>query len=342
MIAALIIPELIATWAMRQWFGTRRVTRQFNESGHPIARLDSQDYTWTQTHSFSVLMGGYMLYVDGKPYHTLQPHDVLELIRTGCIDAPTLPAADQIYDRSEGNAISKGLIILQAAWFVMQFITRTIYHLETTQLETGTLAFAVLNLATSTVWWNKPLNVQFPHPVHWKSTGSRPEDHINDVAEETFSINVSARGPIFQQIAQLIGADDIPTFRKLRVPTFGSIIELEKLNKTVLLHAGFLVVTIFGGIHCMAWLFAFPTHQGQPEVLWRLSAIAITCAPWFHPLATILAFLVTLVLGDEGATLFFLIWFGSVILYITSRVILLVLMFTTLRSRPPGAYKTVS
>ncbi|KAG1848040.1 hypothetical protein DFJ58DRAFT_906805 [Suillus subalutaceus] len=107
MIMALIAPELIVTWAMRQWFSAHRLL---------------------------VLMGGFMLYVDGKPYHTLQPYEVLNLIRAKCID----------------------------------LITRAIYHLETTQLETGTLAFAVLNFLTYAVWWNKPLDVQCPYPVYWE------------------------------------------------------------------------------------------------------------------------------------------------------------------------------
>ncbi|KAG2063724.1 hypothetical protein BDR04DRAFT_1085110, partial [Suillus decipiens] len=169
MIMALIAPELIVTWAIRQWFSARHVTRHTRRAIY---------YTWTQTHSFFVLMGGFMLYVDKKPYYTLHPDDVLELIRAECIDVPTI-TAKQIHDKSKGNAISKGLIILQVTWFVMQFITRVIYHLEITQLEVGTLAFAVLSFLTYAVWWNKPLNVQCPHPVYWKSTESKPENHVD-------------------------------------------------------------------------------------------------------------------------------------------------------------------
>ncbi|KAG1870354.1 hypothetical protein C8R48DRAFT_549141, partial [Suillus tomentosus] len=164
-IMALIAPELIVTWAMRQWFSADQVTRQFKELGYP-----SVHFTWTQTHSFFVLMGGFMLYVKGKPHRTpsrtLQPDHILILIRQRCIDIPIL-TADQIHDRSKGNTISKGLVILQVAWFVMQLITRAIYRLETTQLEVGTLAFAVLNFLTYAAWWDKPLNVQCPHPVYW-------------------------------------------------------------------------------------------------------------------------------------------------------------------------------
>ncbi|KAG2069386.1 hypothetical protein BDR04DRAFT_1128890 [Suillus decipiens] len=181
MIMALIAPELIVVWAMRQRLSARQVTKQFKELGYPDVRpqLEDPSDTWTQTHSFFVLMGGFMLHVDRKPYVTLRPDSILVLIRERCIDVPAL-TAEQIHDKSKGNAISKGLIVLQVAWFVMQLITRAIYHLEITQLEVGTLAFAVLNFLTYAVWWNKPLDVQCPHPVYWKSTDSesRPEDHI--------------------------------------------------------------------------------------------------------------------------------------------------------------------
>ncbi|KAG1836409.1 hypothetical protein DFJ58DRAFT_710140 [Suillus subalutaceus] len=295
MIVALIAPELIVTWAMRQWF--------------------SAHYTWTQEHSFFVLMGGFMLYVDGKPYHTLQPDELLKLIRAGCIDAPTL-TVKQIHDKSKGNAISKGLTILQVVWFVVQLITRAIYHLETTQLEVGTLAFAVLNFLTYAVWWNKPLGVQCPHPVYWKST---------DVPEND---QVAERGilfPVCRSIEELIGSPQAltPLSRKLRVPTFDGSIEIEASNLLVLLLVGFLMVTIFGGIHCMAWFFTFPTYEEQ--VLWRMSAAAITLTPLF-------GFLTLLLSGFPVYA----------VLYAAGRAILLVLMFTTLRNLPPDAYKAVS
>ncbi|KAG2063010.1 hypothetical protein BDR04DRAFT_1111861 [Suillus decipiens] len=389
---ALIAPELIITWAMRQWLSARHVTRKFKESGYfnisqsqeqfenhgPIAataetyvedhdstRLliahpeaptpryegtralakpfkkllktyilkQSEDYTWTQTHSFFVLMGGFMLYVDGKPYYTLRPSDVLKLIGDRCVDAPTL-TANQIKDKSKGNAISKGLIILQVAWFVMQLITRAIYQLEITQLELGTLAFAVLNFLTYAVWWNKPLNVQCPHPVHWKLTESRPEDHIRVYESD----HVTRWGILVQEIwisfIDLTGFfDSIPIFR-FRVPTFRGSASLENSDQMALLLAGLLIAAVFGGIHCMAWFFAFHTYQEQ--MLWRASAIVIICTPWLIVLT--LALLICL---DSPLTVLKLVPALYSVFYIPARAVLLVLMFTTLRNLPPGAYKAV-
>ncbi|KAG2353828.1 hypothetical protein BDR07DRAFT_1465403 [Suillus spraguei] len=388
MIMALIAPELIVTWAMRQWFSARRVTKQFKESEyfkisrpqgrpeshgpieqcaenyvegelnilfctpitlahdlpasqdstrHLVVHLEEptprssralakplkkvfkayvleqyEDYTWTQTHSFFVLMGGFMLHVDGEPYLTLRPDYILTLIRDGCLDV---------------------------AWIIMQLITRAIYHLETTQLETGTLAFAVLNFLTYTVWWNKPLDVQCPHPVYWKSTETKPKDHINDVDEGDEFAWLGTPALVVGPIVELIGSHVILTSRRLRVPTFDGSIKRTHSDKRVLQLAALLMTTIFGGIHCMAWFFAFPTYHER--VLWRMSAIAITFTPCLFLL------LVTLSFNSVAAvvtlqTVYGFIYFLSVTLYIIARAVLLVLMFTTLRNLPPDAYKAVS
>ncbi|KAG1797341.1 uncharacterized protein HD556DRAFT_1525954 [Suillus plorans] len=405
MIMALIAPELMVTWAMRQRLSAQQVTRQFDESGYPsvrpafeervsvetpgtrnpflllflrfhegTARLslllftgvlsvlvspwrflcalvgwvarriqsehsepDSEVSTWTQTHSFFVLMGGFMLYANGKPYLTLRPDYILKLIHDKCIDAPTL-TAKQIHDRSKGNAISKGLVMLQVAWFVMQLITRAVYHLEITQLEVGTLAFAVLNFLTYAVWWDKPLDVQCPHPMYWKSTVSRPEDHI-DVSDRDEFAQLRYLPRVFSPIIELIGWPDIATSRKLEVPTFDGSITLKGSDSMVLLLAGYSMGTIFGGIHCMAWFFVFPTYEEQ--VLWRLSAVVTTCTPCLCLSAYLNSEMIINPFTSVMRGLYLMICFAFAMLYITARVVLLVLMFTTLRNLPPNAYKAV-
>ncbi|KAG2352518.1 hypothetical protein BDR07DRAFT_842582 [Suillus spraguei] len=297
----------------------------------------SEDYTWTEMHSFFVLMGGFMLYVDRKPYLTLRSDYILLLIRKKCIDVPDL-TAEQIRDKSKGNAISKGLIILQVAWFVMQLITRVIYHLEITQLEVGTLAFAVLNFLTYAVWWNKPLNVRRPHPVYWKSTESRPEDYI-EIDENNEFASWGYLAPLVGPCLELMGLPGIPTSRKLQVPTFdGSI---ESSDKLIPLCPGMFVATIFGAIHCMAWSFAFPSYQER--VLWRIGTIAITSAPF---IGVFVWFVWSPSYVQKPPHRFkiltYIIYIIYIALYTTARGILLVLMFTTLRRLPLDAYKAVS
>ena len=96
-----------------------------------------------------------------------------------------------------------------------------------------------------------------------------------------------------------------------------------------------LVTMAFGGIHCVAWLFAFPSPTEQ--LLWRISSIAITGLP--------LAFIGMLNLALVRFHLLQIIVFITLVLlyvlYPISRILLLVLSLSTLRSLPPSAYQTV-
>ncbi|OAX33705.1 hypothetical protein K503DRAFT_804158 [Rhizopogon vinicolor AM-OR11-026] len=403
MVMALIAPELIATWAIRQRLCARSLTKRFKGSGHFSSRHpqecsdniecaeapaeqyglqiedhestrtlvahaqgyegalidsavgrckkwlracvseESENYTWTETHSFFVLMGGFMLYFEGKPYHTLSPDQLLDMINTGSIDAPIL-TANQIQDKSKGNVISKGLVILQVAWFVLQLISRAIYHFETTQLEAGTLAFAVLSFITYAAWWNKPLNLRCPHPVYWTSTKSRLEEYdfhdyypANGIADKPKIVQMF--WPTFIMLLELLGAGDNNfTHEKLQVPMFDGSIAVDDLNKIILVIAGFSMATIFGGIHCIAWFFAFPTYQER--VLWDIGAVAITSIPWLG--LSIFSLRASLKHKVLKHLMLWIATFTPPILYIIGRVILLILMVTTLRNLPPGAHRAVS
>ncbi|KAG1813968.1 uncharacterized protein BJ212DRAFT_1364816 [Suillus subaureus] len=309
---------------------TRALAKPFKTLWKAYFSKQFEDYEWTQTHSFFVLMGGFMLYdVDGKPYSTIQPGQLLRLIDEGCIDAPII-TANQIRDKSKGNVISKGTLMLQVGWFVMQLITRAVYHLDTTEFEIATLAFAVLNFLTYPMWWNKPLDVQCPYPVYWKSTTSVPSDYFNEYEEfeESFPMILQIILTFLLSPVEMLGAPDIngsPSSRMLRVRTFGGHIRLEGWYEYVPFVAAFLMATIFGGVHCIAWYFTFPTSTDR--ALWRISAIAITGTP-------IAGALFGYLMGP------FIVF--CVLSYVSGRVILLVLMFTTIRDFPPGAYLAVS
>lgn len=151
---------------------------------------------------------------------------------------------------------------------------------------------------------------------------------------------------VFSPIIELIGWADIPTSRKLQVPTFDGSIELNVSDKTILQQAALIVAIIFGGIHCMAWFFTFPTHEEQ--VLWRISAVVTTCTPCLCLSAYLNSEIIYLVrrLPDSERHIIWGVYLMTccalVTLYITARVVLLVLMFTTLRNLPPDAYKVVS
>lgn len=293
----------------------------------PVAH--AEDYAWTLTHSFFVLMGGFMLYVDGDPYHTLQPDQLLRLMRGGFIDPLTI-TVDQINDKSKRNVVSNGIVVYQAILFLT---SRVVNYLDVTLLEWGTLVFAVFNYISFAVWWHKPLDTQCPHPVYWKSTRSQLQHYIDDTPQTDPN---RALPPVFRPLLELMGWLDVPTSRKLRVPTFDGSIKLNHSEQVVLLLCGLFMATIFGGIHCLAWSSAFPTYQEQ--ALWRISAVASICAPWLGFLVGWLFVIVnceSMVLALLGS----MVRVSCAMLYITGRAILLILMVATLRSLPPDTYE---
>ncbi|KAG6820555.1 hypothetical protein H0H93_015440 [Arthromyces matolae] len=143
---ALIAPELIVLWAIRQWVSSRKLARKYKYFG------------WTQAHGFFAIMGGFQ--VRQKNGELLRvPFDQLEsLLYNGDIQI----TEREILDKSKGDALAKALVLFQVTWFLLQALARAIQHLPITELEVVTLAFAFLNFMTYFCWWNKPLDVDFP------------------------------------------------------------------------------------------------------------------------------------------------------------------------------------
>ncbi|KZP12337.1 hypothetical protein FIBSPDRAFT_654585, partial [Athelia psychrophila] len=141
-IAALtiLVPEYTLAWAVRQWIVVRQL---------------SEEFSWTVTHGFFVLMGGFY-YSDGHP---VSREDLEDIIKT----RPFEPPDDlDIKGRSKSDAFSKTVTVLQTLWFAMQCIARAIQHLPITYLEIATLAYTTMTVQMNYFWYSKPLNVSLP------------------------------------------------------------------------------------------------------------------------------------------------------------------------------------
>jgi hypothetical protein len=112
-----------------------------------------------------IQMGGFTLFKDNQPRGTLTPDLFLKLLETGHIKFPTI-TEEEIQDRSKGNALSKGLAVVQTSWFVVQCIARHVEGLNITGLEITTAALAIFNATIYFFWWNKPLDVRCSVPVY--------------------------------------------------------------------------------------------------------------------------------------------------------------------------------
>ncbi|KAF9530263.1 hypothetical protein CPB83DRAFT_763563 [Crepidotus variabilis] len=159
MLYTFVAPELTLTWAMNQWFGARKVATAFNSRG------------WTKTHGFFLQMGGFHLHRNEESLGVLSFDLLSELVASDEIEFPTITASD-IEDRSKGDFVTKGIVIFQTSWFIIQCIARGVQGLALTELELLTVALASLNAVMYFFWWSKPLDVQEYVPVYLKASTS--------------------------------------------------------------------------------------------------------------------------------------------------------------------------
>ena len=119
---------------------------------------------------------------DGMLEGVLHFQSFLLLLQEHKIDFP-LTTAEEIDDRSKGDALSKGIALLQITWFIIQLIARRFQGLTITELELTTAALAGLNSVMYVFWWNKPLDVRCPIVIRTKAVekmlAKRPvEEHV--------------------------------------------------------------------------------------------------------------------------------------------------------------------
>lgn len=363
-----------------------------------------------------------MLCWDGKEVSPLTLEEMELLYSRGTIDFPDITTR-QIRDKSKGDGLSKGLVVLQTSWFVIQCAARARAGMVITELELVTLGFAILNGVLYFLWWNKPLNVQCPVPVHWKAPSpsyllrgqvvdqgeagkfvemvemendsgvpgksrfstdfartpeeTRRDEMLSQPSNHTLaaSIHVQDHWPpqgstgqmsslsfaikravgavrfvifsvFIRPMSDMIGSGEAISVKPgaKRVPTFHA----GEVTPTESFAMGFIsstLATIFGGIHCIAWSFSFPTLVER--TIWRTASLAITSIP-FIMLA--LFFLLNfghshnLKMSSVGQVVRLfadLATFIVVMIYVIFRLILLVQAFLALRALSPGAYDAI-
>ncbi|KZP22280.1 hypothetical protein FIBSPDRAFT_1018418 [Athelia psychrophila] len=169
-ICALLVPEYIIGWAVRQWLTAQQIA-QTNEKLAKEAR-DCYRRLWTVTHGFFVIMGGFYFLDPKSTPRPLSREQVEERVENSSFE---LPKKSDVDDKSKADMFSKVVASLQTLWFVMQSLARPIQQLPLTKLEIATLAYTSINMVMYGFWWSKPLNVGRPVQVrHQQMSPSQP------------------------------------------------------------------------------------------------------------------------------------------------------------------------
>ncbi|KAJ7571861.1 hypothetical protein C8J56DRAFT_811135, partial [Mycena floridula] len=152
MLTAILAPEIVVFFAARQFMFAPGITADLAIESQNNQRI-------SKTHGFFFALGGF---VSHGGYTTLsQIRGESDIALAYFRDISSVNEED-IKDKSKGDALSKGLALLQVLWFITQSIARQIQQLPVTTLEIATIAFAALNIFIRILWWNKPLGVDGP------------------------------------------------------------------------------------------------------------------------------------------------------------------------------------
>ncbi|KAG2033102.1 hypothetical protein BDR03DRAFT_902971 [Suillus americanus] len=371
MLAMLIAPELMITWATLQFLSARDAAKAFNDafsaqlhqahndhpdiaestatllrefptsdgnnSLHLTSHVASRNFRgWTVTHGFFAWMGGFMLYFKDKPRATLTPDELLGFVREGAVEMPDIVEAD-IEDRSKGDALSKGIAILQLAWFFLQLVARYVQKLPMSLLELDTLAVAALTCIAYGFWWKKPKDIGRPHAVYWKATAPPPKKLAYSNVDERYAkdwtdplVAMSAAPLNFMGIWPSISPYAV---RSRRVPSGGGYDEGSvHRHRTNVLLVGCFGGTVFGGIHCLGWNDV-PHAQG----LLHAGSLAIVAVPAFTALL-----LIYIWLNGSNKGIIYGASYAIPAIYGGARGILFAAILVNLQTLPPGVYDTVA
>ncbi|TFK65729.1 hypothetical protein BDN72DRAFT_962287 [Pluteus cervinus] len=189
---ALIAPELMIWWAMRQRFGAKVIAEKVNALRPGLG--------WTQTHGHFAQMGGFGRKDDKR---VLYPPTLIKLLENGQLEVEELQLSRKdIEDKSKGDILSKTVVALQTSWFVLECLARLQQKLPLLELEVVTLAFATLNVLTYALWWYKPLDVLCPIYLHVRplqppqATSPPSDSHSQPESRDTRGVQLSGQHPL--------------------------------------------------------------------------------------------------------------------------------------------------
>ncbi|KXH48318.1 hypothetical protein CNYM01_08946 [Colletotrichum nymphaeae SA-01] len=183
---------------------------------------------------------------------------------------------EQDIRESKADWVLKGLAIAQISWLILNVIVRSFLHLPVTQLEVATISFAAMAILSYMVNWWKPKDVSratcLPLPT-WGTTPrsrgvhSRPENDQPAAYAQSFISRLRSPTETRKEAEKL-------NDKLLRVPN--DLVWMKGEGPLLFILMAFSSIG-FGGLHCLARNFDFPSTA---ELLcWRVASIVSAALP---------------------------------------------------------------
>lgn len=262
---AIVGPELVLAVAIGQYASARR----------SVSRFRSMGYTqWTLRHAFFADMGGVLLQPKNSTPFLVNSRQLAYLVQHEYLTLPNI-TADDIWDKSKADTLSKILTLAQASWLGIHLCGRAILKLSTTTLELSAGAIVFCTFGTFICWLHKPSDVRKGIAVTTEAdtaqilmragdAASAPYKHtpLDFVAKESFTCSYDVMGYFNRRW-------DNPERPLRRFPNdrFPDICTVEKFTL-------FCVTLAYASLHLIGWNFVFPTRT--EKYLWRTSSLIVS------------------------------------------------------------------
>jgi len=317
-IGGFFAPEYMVGLATEQWIEARQIVAHFREKGYELS----------MTHSHFSESGGFVHCDREGKVKVIKALEFLELCEAGKIVNP-LVTEDEIRDRSKSDAVSKAIFTIQLLWFLLQVVVRRSIGLVVTLVELDTGCMALLAVFYLLFWWSKPLSVGCPHIFY-----ENPEVKVYSREKLSEAWRPYRKSWWYTARKAQSTNDSDEEKRKVAIEDSGTTSKPKSvLNKAIqsadhnnMVFGGALLLAwcILGGLHLTAWNYEFPTEK--EKIIWRAAALGLTVGP---------------VVGVVGTIWDPIMYFGFASALVC-RVMLVVLMFLSLRALPCSAHQIVS
>jgi hypothetical protein len=282
--------------------------------------------------------------VEGQPHAKprtifLLAHEMLLLRKKGIIRLPYI-TRNEIMDKGKSDSFARVIAVCQTLWLVVQMLVRSGRHLEVSQLEIGTTAFAFCAIIIYALNWHEPKNVGVPWTL-CSFARRMPDEMLQALPQRSQS------EWFFHQLfpgwtKQKPCASFISNSSRYLTRDF---IETDDTDTAELF--GFALTSMaFGAIHFAAINSQFPSHTER--ILWCVASAICTSImlliifdmalpAWFYSLAKHTLGVSSDYLEARKWALRMLIYL-TVLVYILARFFLIVELFRCLFFLPPSAF----
>ncbi|KAF8850453.1 hypothetical protein BDZ45DRAFT_708349 [Acephala macrosclerotiorum] len=331
MVITVLAPEVVIGKAFLDHAWAKAKLKEFED----FAARDK--VPWTLTHMYFANMGFFVRDPEPGLLCHVDANMILKLLQSKTLLKLPNFTQEELQDRSKEDGLVKAIAIAQLTWSIVQIITRAVKRITISQLELATIAFAACAVIIYLLGWTKPKK---------SATIQQYQKGVKDDITRSEYLSIvkfiwNPRRPIRTPTTPLRSR-----FRNDEAPGVIEKTGKEEIGIKIGIMAsivGSAGAILFGGIHVAAWNFAFPTHLEL--VLWRYTSISrALCQRYlrkrYPPVKKDELLDENSLPNAQRIPLLILYHISPALglLYIISRLFLLVEIFRSLCFLPPSAY----